>query len=1152
MKPIDVHLGCETLKAAPKTVEGAIVTAGDKQYYKITNYDVMPPFLMNIVSNTDLWMFISSTGALTAGRTSPDTALFPYYTDDKIHDAHGITGSKTVLLVHKNDRQYLWEPFSAQYEGVYAVQRNLYKNSSSSELMFEEINVDLEVRFTYSWRNCDRFGFIRTSTLFNDSGEPLSVGIVDGIQNILPAGVDQRMQQEYSTLVDGYKKNELQTDTGLGLFTLSSVPIDKAEPAESLRATVAWSAGPDHASILLSAAQLGRFRRGLPVSEETQVRGRRGAYFLHTNIELTAGGREAWVIAADVGKDHAAVADLSELLLSQPDISPLIEREVGSDNEELQGLIGRADGIQQTSDVLNMFRHCSNTLFNIMRGGVFPDNYMISSDDLRSFIRTANTAAWTASQDLTASLPDRITLPALKERAAGAGPDIERLIHEYLPLTFSRRHGDPSRPWNRFSINVKDENGSRKLDFEGNWRDIFQNWEALALSYPEFIESMISKFLNASTADGYNPYRLCRNGFDWEVLDPADPWSYIGYWGDHQIIYLLKLLELSRRYHPETLPALLARDIFVYAHVPYTIKSWDEIWRDPHRSVNFDAARDADIRKRMNTVGTDAQLVRDRDGGICYVNLMEKLLVPLLVKLSNFVPEAGIWMNTQRPEWNDANNALAGYGASVVTVCYIRRFIMFCLDLFADMRDSSVNISNNVFRLFSEIRDVFASHEHLLDGTISDADRAAIASGLGQAGSDHRRRVYTERTGAARNALGVNDGITFLQSALRYIDHTIAANKRNDDLYHSYNLLDISRREEIGIHHLYEMLEGQVAVLSSGYLSLEDSVLMLNSLRNSALYREDQSSYLLYPDRELPRFIEKNVIPEEAVKRSALLQKYLKDHDRRIIYRDASGTCRFHYSFMNARLLEQSLKAMKAGDPAVTDAEITRILDIYESVFTHTFYTGRSCTFFKYEGLGCIYWHMVSKLLLAVQDTVNRAVHAGVHSSVTERLAVCYHEIKYGIGSHKRPDVYGAFPTDPYSHTPAHSGVQQPGLTGQVKEDIISRFGELGLSVSDGRIEFTTVLLKRDEFLSRSHSFFYYDVNNKKQSMMLSRDMLAFTFCQVPIIYIISPEKKVIVTLQDGSEKEMKGSGIDAALSRSIFQRDNKVKLIRVMLGGER
>ena len=32
-------------------------------------------------------------------------------------------------------------------------------------------------------------------------------------------------------------------------------------------------------------------------------------------------------------------------------------------------------------------------------------------------------------------------------------------------------------------------------------------------------------------------------------------------------------------------------------------------------------------------------------------------------------------MNTQRPEWNDANNALVGYGLSMVTLAHLRRYL---------------------------------------------------------------------------------------------------------------------------------------------------------------------------------------------------------------------------------------------------------------------------------------------------------------------------------------------------------------------------------------------------------------------------------------------------------------------------------------------
>ena len=158
-------------------------------------------------------------------------------------------------------------------------------------------------------------------------------------------------------------------------------------------------------------------------------------------------------------------------------------------------------------------------------------------------------------------------------------PQLERLCYEYLPITFGRRHGDPSRPWNRFAIRLKDEFGNRLLSYEGNWRDIFQNWEALTFSYPGFIENVIAKFVNASTMDGYNPYRITKDGIDWEVEEPDDPWSYIGYWGDHQIIYLQKLLELSEQFHPTHLAQLLHQPVFSYANVPYRIKSFEDLLR---------------------------------------------------------------------------------------------------------------------------------------------------------------------------------------------------------------------------------------------------------------------------------------------------------------------------------------------------------------------------------------------------------------------------------------------------------------------------------------------------------------------------------------------------------------------------------------------
>ncbi len=1148
MEPETIYIGHCELHIEPKTVRGDIVTIANERYYKITNCDMMSPFLMNIVSDSDLWMFISSNGALTSGRRNADHALFPYYTDDRIHDSDEITGSKTVILATQNGKTFLWEPISSKYQGVYRIQRNIYKNIIGNQVIFEEVNFDLHLSFQYSWFNCDRFGFIKKSWIRNDNPEPVAIKMIDGIQNILPAGVDRGFQLEFSTLVDGYKKNELLPDTGLALYTLSSIPTDKAEPSESLKANTVWSAGLKNSSILLSTAQLNSFCNGLTVHQEIDVRAARGAYLLYAEFELPANQEKAWYIVADVNKNQSDVAALQHLLISNKDMTGQIEDEIKTSTENLKKIVAQADGYQLTSDPLNLFRHCSNTLFNIMRGGIFDNNYFIDKNDFRAFVQTANKQIAAQYASVIDEWPDPVKYHEMMDRMVSLDPDFERLCHEYLPLTFSRRHGDPSRPWNQFSIDIKDEHGNKTLNYQGNWRDIFQNWEALALSFPEFIENMITKFVNTSTADGYNPYRVTRDGFDWEMLNPSDAFSHIGYWGDHQIIYLLKLLELATKYHPGKLQSLLTKEIFSYANVPYKIKSYQDIIADPHRTIDFDFDLHGAIQQRVEKIGADGKFIWDKNGKIYHVNLTEKLLVPMLVKFSNFIPEAGIWMNTQRPEWNDANNALVGYGASMVTLYYLRRFVGFCIGLFKVAPAEQVKISEEVFELFANIWDALKRFQHLLNDSISNSDRKQILDQLGLAGSDHRMKIYANGFSGERRSLFIPDLIAFLELGLKYIDHSIKANKREDDLYHAYNLIKITAQNEISIRRLYEMLEGQVAVLSSGYLPYEDAIMLLNALRKSALYRADQSSYLLYPNRELPRFVDKNIISKKLIEQSRFLSALVEQDDRTIVAKDVFGNVHFNSNFRNARVLRQALDEIKIDKPELSEFEIQKILDIYETVFDHQSFTGRSGTFYKYEGLGSIYWHMVSKLLLAVQEVFYQAVDAKANASILEKLKAYYYEIRAGIGSHKSPDLYGAFPTDPYSHTPGNSGVQQPGMTGQVKEDFISRFGELGVRVSDGKIKFNTDLLNQDELLTKSQVFYFYDVNGKPQTLMLNAGMLAFTICQVPVIYIKAKRRKIVITKRDGSEEEIDGHEIDASLSKSIFQREDRIWKIQVLI----
>jgi hypothetical protein len=813
-------------------------------------------------------------------------------------------------------------------------------------------------------------------------------------------------------------------------------------------------------------------------------------------------------------------------------------KDIQKGSDELWKMVSSADGNQVSGDDLTSVRHYSNTLFNVMRGGILPSDCMVDIGDVMEFFKTMNSEVLNKNISFFEHLCVKLHYEDLLTQAKrNKDPDVMRLCYEYLPLSFSRRHGDPSRPWNQFSIDIKKEDGSKNLYYQGNWRDIFQNWEALALSYPVFIESFLTKFVNASTADGYNPYRITRNGINWEVLDPEDPWSNIGYWGDHQIIYLLKFVQQSKKFHPQRLLEFLTEDIFSYANIPYRIKPYSEIVLDPWNSITYDTDTERIIAERVGKLGFDGKLLLNQDDTVLKVNLSEKILVSLLGKLVNYVPEGGVWMNTQRPEWNDANNALAGTGLSMVTLYHLRRFIREISELYSSI-DSYVMVSEEVTDWFRSILDIFSKNEILLEGRISDESRRSFVDLLGLAGSMYRQQLYEKGFSGERKSIGVDELSTFFKRVLVHLDHSIKINRRQDGLYHSYNLAEFGQNS-CSIIHLDEMLEGQVAILSSGYLDAKESLGVLDALRSSRMYRTDQCSYTLYPDRELPKFRDKNIIPGEKLRHSAFLVEELKSGSNRFIEEDINGNFHFNGSLRNAAELRGRLESSEG----ISSGEIDTICNLFLECFNHQKFTGRSGAFYKYEGLGCIYWHMVSKLLLAVQEVYLDAEEHKENSKVLSGLVKHYRQIKKGLGLKKPPDVYGAFPTDPYSHTPGFSGVQQPGLTGQVKEDFISRLGEMGVMVENGCILFKPRLLSEEEFLDSERD---WKINGR--NIKLGINEFGFSLCSTPVVYRLGNHNSISIKLTGGGKIDADGiHRIDQKISKLIFERREKVKSIRVM-----
>ena len=199
----------------------------------------------------------------------------------------------------------------------------------------------------------------------------------------------------------------------------------------------------------------------------------------------------------------------------------------------------------------------------------------------------------------------------------------------------------------------------------------------------------------------------------------------------------------------------------------------------------------------------------------------------------------------------------------------------------------------------------------------------------------------------------------------------------------------------------------------------------------------------------------------------------------------------------------------------------TTWLETYEEVFDHRSFTGRSGSMYGYEGIGSIYWHMVAKLLLAVQEAYWDAVERGDDASVIARLAAAHPEDPRGL---RPPGDTRHLRRDPDGLLLAHTRTRRrgaTGMTGQVKEEILARFGELGLHVTEGRLLLAPGLLPPGDVLAPDE-----------------RDGSAeLTVCAVPVRIETGPSDTVTVERADGTSETLDGLELDAERSRRPFTR---------------
>jgi hypothetical protein len=100
--------------------------------------------------------------------------------------------------------------------------------------------------------------------------------------------------------------------------------------------------------------------------------------------------------------------------------------------------------------------------------------------------------------------------------------------------------------------------------------------------------------------------------------------------------------------------------------------------------------------------------------------------------------------------------------------------------------------------------------------------------------------------------------------------------------------------------------------------------------------------------------------------------------------------------------------------------------------------------------------------------------------------------------------------------------------------------------VEAGAISFGPVLLEKRELLKDASEFHYLDIDGQRKTAVVPAGGLAFTFCQVPVIYAPGKSKKLEIASSDGRSDSMDGHGLGVDLSRHVFLRDGQVERITV------
>ena len=628
-----------------------------------------------------LWAFYvnRNQGISGFGLQDKNHPVMLFQSANKAYETVAYDGFRTFIKVDGN----LYEAFHMQND--YPHKMTIYPHAFE----IEETNTDLEVHIKVSYfglPNENLAALARKVTITN-LGEKRDIEVLDGLAEILPAGVKSADYKAVSNLLQSWMDVD-SLENGFAFYKLRGSTNDTAEVSEVKDGN--FYIGFDLAGLIR------------PITDQSLV-------FEHDTSKGFAFGLKHQTLRnlrkeeqVNVNKVPCGFVPYEETLDKGKSITLYALSGHTHSLEFLEGLLPKItkaeyieEKMQEAGDILE------ELLKDVESKTAFPafDAY-IKQNYMDNFLR--------------GGYPEPIG---------------QQIYHLY-----ARRHGDLERDYNFFSLAPEYYSSG-----SGNFRDVCQNRRLDSFIHPYVGMFNIKQFASLLQLDGYNP--LSVNGVSYflkdfktladkhfknnkKVLEPFfknrfTPGSLVnfieqneievltseedylsefinasspqieaafgeGYWVDH-FTYVLDLIESYQAIYPDKMQKLLFEEKdFLYFDSPVTIKKQHEkaVLLENGQVRQYDSLVHFDQEKvellKMHPHGTNYA----KQGKELYKsNLFTKLFVLVLNKYSLLDPDGfGIEMEGGKPGWNDAMNGLPGiFGSGVSETIELKRIIEFLL-----------------------------------------------------------------------------------------------------------------------------------------------------------------------------------------------------------------------------------------------------------------------------------------------------------------------------------------------------------------------------------------------------------------------------------------------------------------------------------------